>query len=165
MITNYLKITVFGIMLVACKQPNDMKPLLAENLNRPEKSLEQVMQEFDDAYKSNDLEAMFANVDTAAVFYGTDPAESWNYASFKAIVKNHFDKNLPKMSLENATVMYNDDKTAVMAVRKLNWELYKTPLREDMYYTLQNNRWMLRGLTLSLMLDNKKTSALNDALK
>lgn len=157
------------ILLIAmgssCKSKNEsMKPLMPENM-APAKTLENTVSDFDKGYLQDDLEKMFADVDTAAMFYGTDPTESWNYSTFKDIVKSHFQNKLPKMTLKNTHIIYSPDNTSAMVVRDIDWQLYKTPIRQDLFYALEKNRWILKGLTLNLTMSNANTQKMNDAFK
>ena len=121
--------------------------------------------QFDESYANNNLGAMFKNVAEDCVFYGTDPSEKWTVKEFRALLEDGIKKGMPAMKVTSKEEIPLSDGNTFLIVKKINWVVFKTELRQIVLYENQNGTWKMKMLSLNLNLPNHKTAAFNKLLE
>lgn len=120
--------------------------------------------QFDDSFVSKNIEAMFRPVAPNCLFLGTDPTERWDVASFRTMLENGLKNGMPPMEVTAREFVPSADGKTVVVIKKINWAIFKAPLREIALYENGPNGWQMKLLSLNLLIPNKKTKALNEVM-
>lgn len=127
-------------------------------------AVEAADKQFDESFAAKNMAAMFAPVADDCIFYGTDPTERWDVASFKAMIEPQMKNGMPSMNVLSREVSFLAKGSVAVVVKKINWVIFKTELREVVVYEKQKDGWKMKTFNLSLTIPNQKTKALNELM-
>ncbi len=128
------------------------------------KAVEAADKLFEESFASKNIEAMFLPVGSDCIFYGTDPTERWERASFRTMMENGMKKGMPAMQVLSREIVALSGGNSAVVIKKISWVLFKTELREIAIYEKQNDGWKMKTMSLNLSIPNQKTKALNEIL-
>lgn len=120
--------------------------------------------QFEESFAAKNVEAMFRPVAANCLFFGTDPTERWDVASFRTMIENGLKNGMPPMEVTAREFVPSADGKTVVVIKKINWVIFKAPLREVAVYENGSNGWQMKLMSLNLLVPNKKTKALNELM-
>jgi ketosteroid isomerase-like protein len=127
-------------------------------------AVEAADQQFETGFATKSAEVMFAPVAADCIFYGTDPTERWDLVSFRAMIEIQMKNGMPAMNVIARDISFLAKGKVAIVVKKINWVVFKSELREVVVYEKQKNGWKMKTFSLNLAIPNQKTKALNEML-
>ena len=124
------------------------------------KGVETIDRQFDQSFVTRDLDALFKNVASDCVFYGTDPADHWTVSTFRKMVDNNNKNKRPTPVTTSRSISFMGSGDVAIVTKQVSWPLFKTPLREVAVYEKKNG-WKLHYFSLNILYPDQRLEELN----